>query len=187
MWVIISVCIYLNFDSPKTLGELGDYFGGFFGPLFLLWVVIGYYQQGTELRYTAEILEGQQKASERVADANEEDILLRMAEFEPRFKVEARLWMEGKVEFEIENLGNYASEIEVKAYAKDLKTEITQTYLDFSQKTNIYMYSDKISSFGGEVDFQITCVDRIKRNHIFSAKRNNEGKFETVKIPSPSN
>lgn len=36
--------------------EWGDYLAGVFGPLAFLWLVLGYFQQGDELRYSAEAL-----------------------------------------------------------------------------------------------------------------------------------
>lgn len=41
--------------------EFGDFLGGVFGPLALLWVVLGFLQQGAELRYSRQTLELQAK------------------------------------------------------------------------------------------------------------------------------
>lgn len=38
------------------LNELGDFFAGAFGPLALLWLVLGYFQQGEELQQNTEAL-----------------------------------------------------------------------------------------------------------------------------------
>lgn len=42
----------------KTLqpNELGDFFAGVFGPVALFWVVLGFFQQGVELRHSVETL-----------------------------------------------------------------------------------------------------------------------------------
>jgi len=46
---------------PKALSEQGDFFAGFFAPLAFLWLVIGYLQQGDELRQSTEALKLQAK------------------------------------------------------------------------------------------------------------------------------
>lgn len=44
-----------------TLNEWGDLFSGFAAPLALVWLVIGYVQQGEELRLNTRALEAQQE------------------------------------------------------------------------------------------------------------------------------
>lgn len=43
-----------------SLNELGDFFAGFAAPLALIWLVLGYLQQGEELRLNTEALKAQQ-------------------------------------------------------------------------------------------------------------------------------
>lgn len=42
--------------SLMPLNELGDFLAGAFGPLAILWLVLGYFQQGIELRQNSEAL-----------------------------------------------------------------------------------------------------------------------------------
>lgn len=42
--------------NPITLNELGDFFAGAFGPLAIFWVVLGFFQQGEELRNSVDTL-----------------------------------------------------------------------------------------------------------------------------------
>ena len=42
--------------GPLTLNEVGDFFAGAFGPLAIFWVVLGFFQQGKELRNSVETL-----------------------------------------------------------------------------------------------------------------------------------
>lgn len=42
--------------TALTPSEWGDYLSGVFGPVAFLWLVLGYFQQGDELRYSAEAL-----------------------------------------------------------------------------------------------------------------------------------
>lgn len=47
--------------SNLTLNEWGDLFSGFAAPLALIWLIIGYIQQGEELRLNTLALEAQQE------------------------------------------------------------------------------------------------------------------------------
>ena len=44
-----------------SLNEWGDLFGGFMAPLAFIWLVLGYIQQGEELRLNTEALKAQQE------------------------------------------------------------------------------------------------------------------------------
>ena len=56
--------------NQLTLNEWGDFFAGFMAPLALIWLVLGYIQQGEELRLNTEALKAQQEElSRQVAEA----------------------------------------------------------------------------------------------------------------------
>lgn len=59
-----------DFQSLR-LNELGDYLAGIFGPLALFWVVIGYFQQGEELRSNANELAASVAELKRQADTSQ--------------------------------------------------------------------------------------------------------------------
>lgn len=59
-----------DFKSLR-LNELGDYLAGTFGPLALFWVVVGYFQQGEELRKNADELAASVAELKRQADTNQ--------------------------------------------------------------------------------------------------------------------
>ena len=44
-----------------SLNEWGDFLAGVSAPLALLWLVVGYFQHGEELRLNTTVLEAQQK------------------------------------------------------------------------------------------------------------------------------
>ena len=46
----------LHTITDLTLNEVGDFCAGLFGPLAFLWLVLGYFQQGAELRQNNEAL-----------------------------------------------------------------------------------------------------------------------------------
>jgi len=51
----------LRVDEIRSLplNELGDFLAGVFGPLAVLWLVLGYYQQGRELKISSQALVAQ--------------------------------------------------------------------------------------------------------------------------------
>ena len=48
--IISSVEVHWIDVRPLAFSELGDFFAGVFGPLAILWVILGFIQQGAELR-----------------------------------------------------------------------------------------------------------------------------------------
>lgn len=65
---IVSTVVYLisfyllisnriNNIQTLSLNELGDFFAGAFGPLAILWLILGFFQQGVELRQNTSALE----------------------------------------------------------------------------------------------------------------------------------
>lgn len=50
MWLGVMLAFMCLVPLPKGLNEWGDFFAGFFSPVAFLWLVIGYLQQGEELR-----------------------------------------------------------------------------------------------------------------------------------------
>jgi hypothetical protein len=52
--VYAAVMWRVFYEMPPN--EFGDFLAGVFGPLFLLWVVLGFLQQGEELKYSREAL-----------------------------------------------------------------------------------------------------------------------------------
>ena len=60
---IVGIVVLYNLStvSQMTLNAWGDFLAGVSAPLALLWLVIGYFQQGEELRINTKALEAQQK------------------------------------------------------------------------------------------------------------------------------
>jgi hypothetical protein len=89
------------------LNALGDFFAGAFGPLALLWLVLGYFQQGEELKQNTDALKQQaeelrQSAEHQAAlvettraqasaeiDRYREDRIRQKLKAQPRFSIEA--------------------------------------------------------------------------------------------------
>ena len=67
-WVLVIVIVLVfNADdiSTMTLNAWGDFLAGVSAPLALLWLVIGYFQHGEELRLNTRALEAQQEELRR--------------------------------------------------------------------------------------------------------------------------
>jgi hypothetical protein len=60
LWLLI-IAFILNHtkELPTKLNEWGDFCAGFFSPLALFWIVLGYLQQGDELQASTKALEMQ--------------------------------------------------------------------------------------------------------------------------------
>lgn len=57
--VLVVLGMRFNEFSALPLNELGDFLAGVFGPLAVLWLVLGYYQQGRELKISSQALVAQ--------------------------------------------------------------------------------------------------------------------------------
>ncbi len=81
LWLIFMVVmIVFNWDKAKllALNEWGDVFAGFFAPLAFLWLVLGFIQQGTELRLSSRALQIQ--AAELTQSVRQQREMVRVAE-----------------------------------------------------------------------------------------------------------
>ncbi len=56
LWLSFAAYMFGTSEHPDALNEWGDFYAGFFAPLAFLWLVIGYLQQGEELRHSTEAL-----------------------------------------------------------------------------------------------------------------------------------
>lgn len=56
IWIGGMVTLAVTQKRPDELNAWGDFFAGFFAPLAFLWLVLGYLQQGEELRQSTEAL-----------------------------------------------------------------------------------------------------------------------------------
>lgn len=59
-----------NVEMPRKLNEIGDFLAGIFGPITIVWLILGFIQQGMELRQNNEALKMQ--ASELKASVEQQ-------------------------------------------------------------------------------------------------------------------
>lgn len=57
LWLVLGGVMLRCYGFPSDLNLWGDFFSGFFAPLAFLWLVIGYLQQGEELKQSTKALE----------------------------------------------------------------------------------------------------------------------------------
>jgi hypothetical protein len=68
IWIAAAVCLATSKSSELptlALNAWGDFFAGVMAPLALFWLVLGYLQQGEELRLNTEALKAQQEELRR--------------------------------------------------------------------------------------------------------------------------
>lgn len=56
LWLAFAAFMFFTQTRPEKLNEWGDFFAGYFAPLAFLWLVLGYLQQGEELKASTEAL-----------------------------------------------------------------------------------------------------------------------------------
>lgn len=69
VWVALAVYYVFGYVCWSTFvalpaNSMGDFFAGFFAPLAFLWLVLGYLQQGNELRFQSDQIRAQRTAIE---------------------------------------------------------------------------------------------------------------------------
>lgn len=83
LWVLVvaTLCRVGNADNME-LNEWGDFLAGVTAPLAFLWLVVGYFQQGSELRIQAHELSSSVKQQKDMAKAMQETLLIERAKLE---------------------------------------------------------------------------------------------------------
>jgi hypothetical protein len=128
--------------AALELNEVGDFLAGLFGPLAIFWIVLGFFQQGKELKNSVETLKlqarelaasvEQQKELVQVTReqlAHERDVLgLQQTErkqlAQPNFILQLRMIMisgpdTGKYRCKLVNSGAQVSEVKLQVYLND--------------------------------------------------------------------
>lgn len=120
----VGVFVGLRQFFNSDIGEVGDFVGGILAPIALLWLVIGYFQQGEELNQNTNALKQQYEELKRAAEqaerqseaisANEQharrDTFLRMSDLA------------------VHELSNICKKVCAQLFAKDLMRSINESY-----------------------------------------------------------
>jgi hypothetical protein len=59
VWIVVGAALLLFVGVPEEANTWGDFLAGFFAPLAFLWLVLGYMQQGEELKHSTDALKQQ--------------------------------------------------------------------------------------------------------------------------------
>jgi hypothetical protein len=121
-----------RFDELRVLklNEIGDLAAGVFGPVAFLWLVLGYIQQGRELKLSSEALRLQAEELRRSVEqqcemvaAQKTSLLNYERTLEPllHLTVSDNGWGEGGfyVSLNVSNTGDYCESVVIKLFATD--------------------------------------------------------------------
>lgn len=143
--VVVLLSLYQHENFAKlALNELGDYLAGAFGPLALFWVVVGYFQQGEELRNNANELAASVAELKRQADTNQkrfeseresraQDLERHKRKIQPHFKIDVKKFNDGEgqrtAEIELTNSGATVRGVVVSVEESGQKQDIYKSDL----------------------------------------------------------
>ena len=169
----------INWLTTAPLNEVGDFLAGAFSPLAFLWLVVGFFQQGEELKRSTEALELQarelnlnvQQQAELVKVGRDELALsqeaLRQADAREQRQLQPRLRLKVKsrtggygsqaeVVFELQNFGHSITELAITSTeVESNKSRISALDSNTSTSLTITVPPDFLSRF----QFQIAFLD----------------------------
>ena len=179
----IAAAAYFNSSAAKTmsLNEWGDFFAGVSAPLALVWLMIGYFQHGEELRLNTEALRTQQmelkhqvEETARLAEAAKQQAEAAQQDLQDRQNREAR---EAKPDFVLDGGGSSANHVEIRLQnrggeARDVSLHHDGTYqYTFPTMPYIESYGRATLDFMSRRDpeypirFTIKSTDRLRHEH----------------------
>ena len=183
------VCFNLDDAHSMTLNEWGDFLAGGSAPLALLWLVIGYFQHGKELRLNTRVLEMQQeelrhqveetahlaKNSERQAEATERLVQITKKDLEREQWIEARnakpefvddggTFSRDKLRKYLKNRGGEARNVKVH-YEGDHLLSFSAIKIFESNARGTLIVRENNSPLTFPIRFQIICTDLLDNTH----------------------
>ena len=199
----IAIVLVFNADDISTmaLNAWGDFLAGVSAPLALLWLVIGYFQHGEELRLNTRVLEAQQEelrrqveetatlaknaerhaqATERLVQLNkadqERDALREIMEAQPTFAEHGGGSSGAEIYTNLMNRGGVAWDIDL-IYDGPYRLEISPTRrLDSNRETKLSLRQVKGGPLEFPVEFALAYTDRLgaRRVRRFELRQNHE-------------
>ena len=148
LWVgTFAILAAWKFDAltTMTLNELGDFLAGASAPIALLWLVVGYFQHGRELRLNTDVLKAQERELRQQVSAT-----TKLAEVAAR---------EAKA---AEDLADATRTGQQRAETREIE-EAQPVFVRVSSTQNSTMISIKVQNRGGEArDLEIESDDPTK-------------------------
>ena len=209
IWVMAFLCIVLfNLDDvySMNLNEWGDFFAGGSAPLALLWLVIGYFQHGKELRLNTRVLETQQeelrhqveetaqlaKNSERQAEATERLVQITKKDLEREQWLEARNakpeFVGNGSDFSVDKLiiyfrnrGGEARNVEVYYEGDHLLSFLPIKILESNARGQLVIRENN-SPFTFPIRFQINCTDLLDNSHTMEFEYSESNSLKEISI-----
>ena len=157
VWVACIIALVLYF-SPENwqefkLNELGDFIAGVSAPLAFLWLVVGIWQQGEDLKLQRADLQHGMKMTREIADTAKAEHELAIGEAQPRF-VNCTLRnanLPNHFNIESSNVGNVAHDVKVLEH--NSTSEIDMAFklpisIDKTRRTILKFVSNPIGKSG---------------------------------------
>lgn len=164
------------------LNAIGDFLAGVVGPLALLWLILGYFQQGEELRLStaalaqqAEELRQSVEHQRELVEVTKQQVQVQLEQFKseqaaarnrlmPRFDIRPeRRSMSGlstSVNFVLENIGYRASAVRLQCDRPDLLRPPTEwQVIDTKQSVEFRIRDLEPEDIGSSFTFTVSCVD----------------------------
>lgn len=184
--VYLGAVVALSWSGREALfkmapNEVGDFLAGIFGPLAVLWLILGYFQQGEELRHSTEALKQQAEElkqsvehQQALVDVTRRQVAVQLEAFAQERKRERdalrpRLWLStnGHVitggltnaSFKLENSGYRATDLLVECLVGDRRLPST-SISTLNEKTTFNLSADGLRREDiGQIRFVIAYVD----------------------------
>lgn len=136
--------------EPLKLNELGDLLAGVFGPVAILWLILGFKQQGDELKEQATQLSASVDQQTTLAIASTEQVKAALAGLElqrralaaqhaPKFKISnakhIKTLKQGNFVFDVSNEGEVAHKVEFKFTEGFYRDHSPLTFIAFHSGT----------------------------------------------------
>lgn len=157
------------------LNELGDFLAGAFGPLAFAWLVLGFIQQGRELKLSSEALQIQAEELKNsvsqyadMAKSQKTSVINYENAVEPLLKLSCldSGWSEGEFycRLNIENLGDYCETLNVVLYAGSQNIDSKEMHSLFSGESCSYAFEGM--SEWQEFSVRIYYISRVGRSNM---------------------
>ncbi|HCT6277184.1 TPA: hypothetical protein OT304_000124 [Pseudomonas aeruginosa] len=146
-----------NIEMPEKLNEIGDFLAGIFGPITIVWLILGFIQQGMELRQNNDALKMQAaelKASVEQQTAMAESQRTSLDHYgkamEPLLKLTAHdeTIHDGNryLNLSLQNLGEYCEQVSVR-----------YSYLDYAKEVGS-IFRDEVKYLLLDIDVDAECL-----------------------------
>ena len=175
--VAISICFRFSDTGTMTLNEWGDFLAGVTAPLALLWLVIGYFQHGEELRLNTSALKTQQEElrrqveeTARLVDATQEEVRY----LQERERREAKPDLipsggggssRGSMYVELQNRGKEIRAIRMQHEGSYRLTFSRKEVWESGSTATLTLHHDRNHLTAFPIRFRIICADLIGYSH----------------------